>query len=215
MFGSYRKFGQTEIVFYVNRKIRAHERKIIYILIFPTNNFQKSHLKRESLSTLLTRSKTHIQAHLSQAPASPNCAVLWSKTHLQAYLQTISKKKKNEPRKESRAGKIAHTTTPDRTIVSNLRLHHHTQPQIAPFSSHPSIDEITPMLDLSLSRSTSLFPSIVNHSLFLPLSPFHRIFEFNECFVLIFVSFKFIIEIFYYEICCLEREKIFEKNVKN
>ena len=71
------------------------------------------------------------------------------------------------------------------------------------------------MPDLSLSRSTSPFPSIVNHSLFLPLSPFHRIFEFNECFVLIFVSFKFIIEIFYYEICCLEREKIFEKNVKN
>ena len=67
------------------------------------------------------------------------------------------------------------------------------------------------MPDLSLSQSTSPFPLIVDYSLFLPLSPFHRIFEFNECFVSIFVSFKFIIEIFYYEICCLEAEKIIEK----
>ena len=110
MFGSYRKFGQTEIVFCVNRKIRAHERKIIYILIFPTNNFWKSHLKRESLSTLLTRSKTHIQAHPSQAPASPNCAALWSKTHLQAYLQTISKKTKKriESRERVREREVGH-----------------------------------------------------------------------------------------------------------
>ena len=125
MFGSYRKFDQPEIVFCVNRKIRAHERKIIYILIFPSNNFRKSHLKRESLSTLLTRSKTHIQAHPSQAPVSPNCAALWSKTHLQAYLQTISKKKK---KKKNRTPNCEERVEPAR-----LR----TQPQIAPPHTTP------------------------------------------------------------------------------
>ena len=124
------------------------------------------------------------------------------------------KKKRTEPRarRESRAGDIVHTTTLDRPIASNPSTHHNprsyhrTQPQHWQDRTHDP-----PMLDLSLSRSTSPFPSIVNHSLFLPLSPFHRIFEFNECFILIFVSFKFIIEIFYYEICCLEAEKIVEK----
>ena len=86
VFGSYRKLGQTEIVFCIDRKIRAPRRKIIYVLIFPTNNFRKSHLKRESSSTLLTRSKTHIQAHLNQASANLDRAAPWSKTHVQAYL---------------------------------------------------------------------------------------------------------------------------------
>ena len=171
MFGSYRKFGQTEIVFCVNRKIRAHERKIIYILIFPSNNFRKSHLKRESLSTLLTRSKTHIQAHLSQAPASPNCAVLWSKTHLQAYLQTISKKKKTnqgkrvEPaRSRTPQPQIALSyPTPNYTTTPNPKSHHsrHT-----PTRLHPC------PISLLISQSTSPFPSIVNHSLFLHLLRF-------------------------------------------
>ena len=164
MFGSYRKLGQTEIVFCVDHKIGADKRKIIYVLIFPTNNFQKSHMKRESSSTLLTQSKTHIQAHLSQALASPDRAAPWSKTHLQAYLQTISRKKKKKrtkprSRRESRAGEIANTTTPDRTTASNPsthhnpRSHHRIQSQIAPLrptldctvSLHPSTCEIAPL----------------------------------------------------------------------
>ena len=214
MFGSYRKLCQTEIVFCVDRKIGANRRKIIYVLIFPTNNFRKSHLKRESSSTLLTQSKTHIQAHLSQASASPDRAAPWSKTHLQAYLQTISRKKKKKrtkprSRRESRAGEIANTTTPDRTTASNPsthhnpRSHHRIQSQIAPLrptldrtvSLHPSTCEIAPLthpcsisLFLDLPRP---FPQL-SITLFLPLSPFDRIFEFNECFDLIFVSFKFI-----------------------
>ena len=148
MFGSYRKLGQTEIVFCVDHKIGADKRKIIYVLIFPTNNFQKSHMKRESSSTLLTQSKTHIQAHLSQALASPDRAAPWSKTHLQAYLQTISRKKKKkkelnqdqEERVEPARSRTpqpqiapqhptpARTTTPDRTTASNPRSHHCAQP---------------------------------------------------------------------------------------
>ena len=182
-----RKIWSTENHLRFDWKISHFERKIIYALILPSNNFQKSHLKKESSSTLFTQSKTHIQAHLSQAPASLDRATPRSKTHLQAYLQTISKKKKHQEQEER---------------VEPLRSR--AQPQIAP--PHPTLNRTSlvapqhrrdhthdqPMPDLSLSRSTSPFPSIVDHSLFLPLSLFHRIFEFNECFVLIFVSFKFI-----------------------
>ena len=56
----------------------------------------------------------------------------------------------------------------------NSRSHHRPQPQIAPVLSYPNTDEIAPpdppMPDLSLSQSTSPFPSIVDHSLFLLLS---------------------------------------------
>ena len=48
------------------------------------------------------------------------------------YLQMISTPEKQKRERE---------TTRDRTI-SNLRSHHHPQPQIAPVSSHPSISEI-------------------------------------------------------------------------
>ena len=196
VFGSYQKFSQTEIVFCIDRKIRAPRRKIIYVLIFPTNNFQKSHMKRESSSTLLTQSKTHIQAHLSQALASPNRAAPWSKTHLQAYLQTISRKKKKRTkprsRRESRAGEIANTTTPDHTTASNPKSHHRTQPQIALVSSHPNTGEIAPMTHpcpISLFLVLPLpFPQL-SITLFSSLSPFDQVFEFNKYFVLIFVWF--------------------------
>ena len=125
VFGSYRKLGQTKNFFYVDCKIRAHRCKMFSGFIFTSNNFRKPCLKRESLSTLLTQSKTHIQAHLSQAPASLDRATPRSKTHLQAYLQTISKKKKeSNPRsqKEIRAGEIAHTT-PHRITAPNPRSH--------------------------------------------------------------------------------------------
>ena len=56
----------------------------------------------------------------------------------------------------------------------NSRSHHRPQPQITPVLSYPNTDEIAPldppMPDLSLSQSTSPFPSIVDHSLFLLLS---------------------------------------------
>ena len=161
--------------------------------IFTSNNFRKPCLKRESSSTLLTQSKTHIQAHLSQAPASLDRATPRSKTHLQAYLQTISKKKKeSNPRsqKEIRAGEIAHTT-PHRITAPNPRSHRsHRTPTLA--RSHPATCEIEPttckiappkaparshrlkhqrdhthdplMPNLSLSQYTSPFPSIVVHS---------------------------------------------------
>ena len=178
--------------------------------IFTSNNFRKPCLKRESLSTLLTWFETHIQA-----PTSPDCATPRSKTPLQAYLQTISKKKKKkEPNpklwRESRVGEIAHTT-PNRTdLVAPQHRRDHTHPlarsrrlkhwwdraawstiEIAPQHWRDRTHD-PPILDLSLSQSTSPFPSIVDHSLPPSLSSFDRIFEFNECFVLIFVSFKFI-----------------------
>ena len=100
------------------------------------------------------------------------------------------KKRRTEPRatRGSRADEIAHTTTPDRTTTSNPNAHHNPkshhriQPQIAPPHPIPNRTGLvapqhrrdhtydSPMPDLSLSRSTSPFPSIVNHSLFLTLS---------------------------------------------
>ena len=46
MFGSYRKFGQTEIVFSVDHKIRLMGRKSISVFILPSNHFRKER-KRE------------------------------------------------------------------------------------------------------------------------------------------------------------------------
>ena len=41
VFGSYRKLGQTEIIFNVDRKIRLTRRKSISVFILPSNHFQK------------------------------------------------------------------------------------------------------------------------------------------------------------------------------
>ena len=69
-----------------------------------------------------------------------------------------------------------------------------------------------PMINLSLSRSTSLFPSICDHSLFLlPLSVWQNGFVYWEWFCFDFCFFKSLhITIFYYKIC-LVAEKIDEK----
>ena len=158
--------------------------------IFTSNNFRKPCLKRESSSTLLTQSKTHIQAHLSQAPASLDRATPRSKTHLQAYLQTISRKKKNrtksKKREQSRQDRAHHNPRshhriqpqyapppqiapphpiPERTTAPNPRSHYFVAPQHLQDRTHDP-----PMPDLSLSRSTSPFPLIVDYSLFLTLS---------------------------------------------
>ena len=74
VFGTHRKHDQTEIQQPIDRKIMQPKCKVIYALISPLNHFQTPHSKRESSSTLLTRSKTHFQAHLSQAQASPDRA---------------------------------------------------------------------------------------------------------------------------------------------
>ena len=141
----YRKIRSKENHLHFYQKISHFECKIIYALILPSNNFWKPHLKRESLSSLLTLSKTHIQAHLNQALASPDCVAPLSKTHLQAYLQTIFQKKRTEPRarRESRADEIVHTT-PDRTTTPNPRLHR-SRCTPAPTRSHPSTCEIAPL----------------------------------------------------------------------
>ena len=69
-----------------------------------------------------------------------------------------------------------------------------------------------PMTDLSLSRSTSPFPSICDHSLFLlPLSVWLNGFVHWEWFCFDFCFFKSLhITIFYYKIC-LVAEKIGKK----
>ena len=134
-----------------DRKISHFECKIIYALILPSNNFQKSHLKRESSRSLLTRSKTHIQAHLSQALASPDRAAPQSQTHLQAYLQTISREKKKKEQEErveparSRTPQLqiaplhptlVRTTTPYCTTAPNPRSHR-SRRTLAPARLHP------------------------------------------------------------------------------
>ena len=199
--------------------------------IFTSNNFRKPCLKRESSSTLLTQSKTHIQAHLSQAPASLDRAAPRSKTHLQAYLQTISrreKKKKKEKKKEpnprswreSRADKIAHTT-PDRTgLIAPSHLRDRTNhlqdcaawstgeiaPPEAPTRSHPWPTHAQ-SLSFSIYLSLSLNCRSLSSSLSLRLTEF-----FSSMNVLFWFLFRLslYIEIFYYEIC-LETEKMVEK----
>ena len=115
----HRKIRSTENHLHFYQKISHFKRKIIYALILPSNNFRKPHLKREISSSLLTLSKTHIQAHLNQALASPDCVAPLSKTHLQAYLQTIFKKKKKKESNQEQEEKVEPTRS-------------RTQPQIAP-----------------------------------------------------------------------------------
>ena len=141
-------------------KISHFEHKIIYALILPSNNFRKPHLKRESLSTLLTRSKTHLQA-----PATPR-----SKTHLQAYLQTISwrkkKKKKKEPNREREREadrlNLRSTPPPFGPCLS---------PLICPISLFLLLPPMSPIYPFSLypcranhrKRSNPLWPSRLRH----------------------------------------------------
>ena len=49
VFGSYRKLGQTEIIFNVDRKIRLTRRKSISVFILTSNNFRKER-KKDSLT---------------------------------------------------------------------------------------------------------------------------------------------------------------------
>ena len=67
-----------------------------------------------------------------------------------------------------------------------------------------------PTTDLSLSRSTCPFPSIFDHSLYLPHSVWPNCLSLRNGFVLIFIFLSLYIEIFYYKIC-LEAEKVAEK----
>ena len=203
--------------------------------IFTSNNFRKPCLKRESSSTLLTQSKTHIQAHLSQAPASLDRAAPRSKTHLQAYLQTISRREKKKKKR--------YQTLDREERVEPTRSR--TQPQIAPVSSHPNTGEIAPShlrdrtnhlqdcatwstgeiappeaptrshpwpthaqsLSFSIYLSLSLNCRSLSSSLSLRLTEF-----FSSMNVLFWFLFRLslYIEIFYYEIC-LETEKMVEK----
>ena len=132
-----------------------------------------------------------------------------SKLTFKPFLEKKKQKESNpRSRRESRVVKIAHTTLDCTGLVAPQHRRDHTQPLArshlatceitppeAPPRSHPNTSEIAPMthpcpishcLDLHLP-----FPQLPI-TLFHPLSLFDRIFEFNECFVLIFVSFKFI-----------------------
>ena len=70
--------------------------------------------------------------------------------------------------------KAPQALTPNRTTTPNPRLHrsYHTPApaRLCHLKHHRDHTHDPPMPDLSLSRSTPPFPSIVNHSLFLPLS---------------------------------------------
>ena len=50
VFGSYRKLGQTEIIFNVDRKIRLTRRKSISVFILPSNHFQKERKREKGLT---------------------------------------------------------------------------------------------------------------------------------------------------------------------
>ena len=71
-----------------------------------------------------------------------------------------------------------------------------------------------PMTNLSLSRSTYLFPPIFDHSLCLPLLVWSNCLSLGNDFVFIFVFLSLYIEIFNYKIC-LEAKKVAEKKWEN
>ena len=179
--------------------------------IFTSNNFWKPCLKRESSSTLLTQSKTHIQAHLSQAPASldreERVKLTRSSTQPQIAPPHLT---------PDRIGLIAPQHRRDRTQplarsnqpLARLRRLKHRRDRIA-----WSTNEIAPMTH---SCPISLFLNIpfpfpqLSITLVLPLSPFDRIFSSMNVLFWFLFHLSLYIEIFYYEIC-LETEKMVEK----
>ena len=50
VFGSYRKLGQTEIIFNVDHKIRLTRRKSISVFILPSNHFRKERKREKGLT---------------------------------------------------------------------------------------------------------------------------------------------------------------------
>ena len=129
---------------HVDRKITNFNRKTNATFILPSNDFQDSQTKRErvressSTSTLLTRSKTQITPHLSQALASPDHAA---------------------PSPRSRAGQASsffsllpqHRRHLDQSLASCSRRHH---PR--PISSPPLKTDLSFPIYLSFPQSLNL-----------------------------------------------------------
>ena len=151
-------------------KISHFERKIIYALILPSNNFRKPHLKRESSSTLFTRSKTHLQAYLNQAPASPtqpsfdqprSCCPTIQNPSPSIPLNHFQRKKGTEPRERER-GRSPLESERESPIVRERERE----------ASHLNLRSTPPLSGPCLS------PPIYPISLFLPLPPMSSIYPF-------------------------------------
>ena len=67
VFGSYRKLGQTEIIFNVDRKIRLTRRKSISVFILPSNHFRKER-ERERTHRHSLREREREKEGLTDAP---------------------------------------------------------------------------------------------------------------------------------------------------
>ena len=112
------------------------------------------------------------------------------------------------PQPQTASPRSRHCNPLDRTFVISISSPLEAYRRLSNLVTHDP-----PMTNLSLSRSTSLFPSIFDHSLFLSLSVWPNFFSLMNGFVLIFVSLSIYIEIFYYKIC-LEAEKMWETSRK-
>ena len=155
MFGCYWKLGQTKNVFSIDCKIKATGCKIFSIVIFTSNHFQKR-TKRERGR----ERRTHRRANREREGSR-------HRTH-------------------DRTGQIAVLIPSTRQWVLCSSKHHrdrtpapqHRRDLSTSKSSDPSSMSFDPhdppMPDLSLSRSTSPFPSLVDHSLFPLLSIWPR-----------------------------------------
>ena len=88
-----------------------------------------------------------------------------------------------------------------------------TQPHLRDHAAEIIVHD-PPMTNLSLSRSTYLFPPIFDHSLCLPLLVWSNCLSLGNDFVLIFVFLSLYIEIFNYKIC-LDAKKVAEKKWEN
>ena len=139
---------------------------IFYLQTISKKKIIEPHLKRESsnTSTLLTRSKTHLQAHLSQALASP--AKLWP---AQIVLPHRLGHTALPPRSRAGQASFFFSLLPqcrrhlDQSLASRSRRHH---PRPISFSTHPrtilspSQKIVATAKDQSLFPDLSLFPSI-------------------------------------------------------
>ena len=173
VFACYWKLGQTENVFSVDYKIRAMGCKIFSVVIFTLNHFQRrakrerGRERRTHRHTNRERERERERSRRRTHDRAGQIAVLFIQAPLRSHTSTPAPTRSIHIQ-ELRSLLHELQSTSMSSNPSFMSSDPSTSMSFDP-SSMSSDSHDPPMPNLSLSRSTSLFPSLVDHSLFLLL----------------------------------------------
>ena len=157
VFGCYWKLGQTENVFSVDCKIRATGCKIFSVVIFTSNHFRRR-AKRETGRERRTHRSANTERE-RERERERSCRWTHDRADQIAVLAPSTRRWVLCSSKHHQDSTLAPQHQRDRSTS-----------KCSDPSSMSSDPHDPPMPDLFLSWSTSPFPSLVDHSLFLLLS---------------------------------------------